>query len=237
MKTIKNKQELLGILKRYEHKLSNENLEYLMSLICLEQSVIKGISDHKDIAYTEAFRDIARYNIYNHALSIFPSSGFNLDGRNGLTVTGPGNLMLFNFIIGSTDIGNISIYRVNENPKLRDLEISTLMSKLESLYAEECPYLYGRERIVWEREHQKLIKELESRFTKLDTREYLSIASVRKIELSDMWASKFMEEYGLVSKDFTDEIEEKDKKKDTVVKKTLVSKKPNVTIYEKIRYI
>lgn len=254
-----NKEELKKLLEEYKGILTSYIINYLDSLIELEFSVVRDYikdEDKKVLSELEVYQKIATYNIYNRALNILNNSALQLrmTGYNCLSVSAllnDGYVSLFDFNYHkrfnidipknykNMEIGTISLYRVLENPEIREEELYRILNILEDLYNETNPYslpydnCYGSQASRWEYQHNEAIKKYENMFQELDNKKGLTEEEKQKIEVTNQICDLFLKDYGLTAKDFQEEsINNKSK-----TNKELVKTIPNLTIVNHINYL
>ena len=267
---VNTKEELLKMLKKYRGILSDPMISYLNSLIELEFSVIREYisnSDRESLSELEIYKKIAIYNIYNRAQNLFNQQNdeFIISGNNngweGLNVStkiNNRNISLFDFDykeksnitvpsgFKSLNIGNISLFQTLENEKLRESELTRVMSKLERLYDMKNPYpsrrgVIGGPADTWSFKHLEEIQKYEELFRQLDSKKELSDEDKKEIEITKLFHDLLLEDYGLTNKSFKKEnpilsifnygID------NTPLQKTFVKKMPNLNIKNNIKYI
>lgn len=261
------KEELLELLKKSSVILNKSIEEYLTSLIELEFSVIRDyISDEERDALKELeiYQKVAIYNIYNRAVELFRSNAIPTDiadNNESLNICYPYfnmNIKLFNFDYSkhlnlgenipdgyeSRKIGSIILFKTLEDKELREKELDSIMLKLEELYDAKNPYPNIKKKIggphsFWTHEHNQKIKEYEKLFTELDSKKELTLEEEKEIEITNEVYNLLLEDYGLSIDSFNEmkltpmfSFNHQSK-----MKKTLVKKLPNLSIYTNIKYI
>lgn len=236
-------------------------VNYLKALIDLEFSVVRDYisCDAKEaLSHLEVYKRVAIYNIYNRALNLFKNNKQKLDiignneGFEYLEVIAhltESSVRLFDFYYSKDDnsmnIGNISLFQIIENKDLREEELNRVMSKLERLYDEKCPFysrpgIIGGPASIWYSNHDREIREYEEKFKLLDSKKELSDEDKRKIEITKQFYELLLEDYGLTSADFEEEKNNRyilNPPQKDVMQRTLVKRQPNLTIKNYINYI
>lgn len=221
--------------------------------------------DRVALSELEVYKKIAIYNIYNRAFNIFRNEGKdfrilgNEDGWECLEVSAlvkDRSVKLFSFSycegpLGFNEsipsgyktmrIGDIQLFKTLESKELREAELSRVMEELERLYDAKNPYpyrpnIYGGPGATWIFNHDEKIKNLEERFKQLDSKRELSDEDKKEIEISRHIHELLLDDYGLTSESFTDEVSQPFAEKAEIVR-TRVKKMPNICIKDNIKFI
>ena len=226
---IKTKGELDEQLKEEKGSLSKPVIDYLNSLINLEFSVIRNdtisVRERTSIADTTVYKNIAKFNIYHHALEIFGKNENvlivdNSNGIEGVKVffkdnTHPARLL---FTYDYTDklsgflqaCGKIEIELYTEGKKRKKEEIRDLKKTLKGIpqpkYSGTIPEGGDISSILFDREN------IENHISALNDSILRGLSDIdrQEIELSNEFYKKLLEDYGLKKKDFEPYLTEED---------------------------
>ena len=185
---IKEREELLNLLKNYKTILNKPIYDYMSALIELDVSVIKDyISDDERsiLAELEIYNEAARYNIYNRTIKLFKQEEakigkVNIEDINGILSIKEANsntkIFEFNHIknmFGDTvddekikNIGNIFMFKTELASTLNSQDIVLINQKLAKVESIINPYgSYAHHGVnrglsyTWEQKHKQEINE------------------------------------------------------------------------------
>ena len=155
---VKNRDEVIELLKKYRTILSQPIYDYLNEAISLDISILKdyiGSETRLALSELEGYNEIAKYNIYNRTINVFKDGKeyfgeVNIEDSNGyLTVRNKEfNIKLFEFFYGnnafatnkSNNIGHISIYKTQESRVLLDADIDAIKVSMDKVAKKVNPY-------------------------------------------------------------------------------------------------
>lgn len=261
-KGIGSKEELKESLKGYKDILSNEQYDYLNSLLALEFSVIRDyISENERIVLSdfEIYDRIFAYNIYNRTLSYFENS-------DKIRICDDSVLGVYNDLIPSIKgifsityhykdnakyrkINSINFYPVIQDNDVFEKTLSQYMNKLNDLEKENNPYRHVKNVLgysswsIWNRKHKEEIEAYKWKCIALAKRLKLNGIEQEIFETTNELIEKVMVDYGLNFDSFQDEstdISVNACLDNTFLEKTqtkIISGKNKVKIYNNIKYI
>lgn len=224
-----------------------------------DRKALSELEIYKRIAIYNIYNRVQ--NLFNQQNGEFIIYGNN-DGYEGLNVSAKlsdRNVKLFDFDykeihssgwntprvpsgFKTLNIGDISLFQTLESKELREAELDKVMTTLERLYDERNPYssrrgVIGGPGSNWEFDHAMDIEEYEKKFIELDSKKELSDEDKREIEITSQIHNLLLEDYGLTNKDFEEENKLAFASSESLLKKTLVKKQPNLTITNHIKYM
>lgn len=231
---IKEKEELLELLKKYKTILSQSKYDYFRSVIELDINSLDDYisnSERKVLSELEIYNETARYNIYNRAIKLFKQEEKNIgkvsiEDNNGIlsikTSADCIQLFMFNHInnpFGSvmeeaktTSIGNISMFKTDLASNLNAKDIELIKEKLEKIRKVINPYgSYYRHGVnkslsyTWEQNHNQEILEYKHFLKNIYISKPLTDKEKKQLELTGYVHDLLNEEFSLTDKDYDDE--------------------------------
>lgn len=262
---VRTKKELLELMKPYRKILSSSILNYLYELIELDYSVVCPCIDfdtRKIVSDLDIYKDIAIYNIYMRAISLFSKDKEEFDiriddnskGLEGINIYAK-NLNIYRFdysnnIALSYDIpdgyktnriGSIDINRVVFDDNIRYRELEKIKKELDILYNQENPFSTDSDIIegpayYWEMEQKKKIGSYEKIYSELTKKRVLTDYEKMMIEISQKYYELVLSDYELNEDEFKDDGTYYGAIKSNQ-EKTYTKKIPNLVINNNIRYL
>ena len=241
LKKVKNKEDLVSLLKKYEGILSKEMLEYLTSLLNLD--IYNKIAIYNIIKRTqEIFKQKEEYIVRESPcmadnLVIYAKVGeeyINIFDyyRVGIDPSGQASLK-------ALGIGTISLYQFLGNKEAKEAELNRLKYQLRTLpgnpYSSSLGWygtpVYGGPGDLFELDRQRDEEQLKKKIQELESKNTLTEAQKRAMELSLKGHELMLEEFGLKEEDFSEV------RGNSKMSRTLVKEMPNLLIKDKITYL
>lgn len=259
MADINKKEELEGLINKYRTILNDDICDdYLEKIAHLKTSVVKYRSDEQLanlLIELDMYKRIAIYNISNRAMRIIGKNCKDVtfinrsaeNGFNAHTIIDGEVVELFDFEPTDGDrIGNIRLYRVEENKEYRRLRCKRIRQELNELYELRNNYnsisgYYGPVAAYWSYCQDIKIGKFEDDLHYYETKTELTDAEKRQIELTDKLHRAFYREYGLIENSFdiveTGNVFSNFSEDDTSVKLEFIKEKSKTLIKTTIKYI
>lgn len=258
---INNKDELLNLLKIYQYELTNIQMDYLISVINLEFSVIRDYinkSDRVTLSEYEIYDIAALYNIYNRILNIIKDNEkvniFNEDSfhiSTNLFNDSKGIMGIIYKYPKDTIYKKIKYIYLNpiiENNKHYEEAIDILYKKINELDKEK--YLYSSQgkhnsdaKDYWCRQKKERIELCHKKIAELEKRIKLNIKDRYEFTVINEIIYQIMLDYGLDFDSFKDESSNliiNANTENTWIEKTqtkIIPGKNKIKIYNNIKYI
>ena len=252
-----NRKQLLEKLKDYRSILNNTTMDYLESLIDLESSVCRN----RELSLIEInlFKRIARYNIYNRAISLVKEDESDIsikDDVHGLRITtnmSENHLPIFTLDTKFSayenmlnKAGNICLYQIFIDKELREIQISDIKTKMLDLYEKTIVFnendkTYAIPEYNSIRNNFKLINKYKEQISYLEKRDDIDEITRKELDLVNKYHDLFLEDYGLDLCEFDECINQRifeyiDKNDFSHLEKNLIKQLPGVDVYNNIRY-